>query len=287
MTKKNRSVPELKVRMALAGKAFGYETQDDWLSLIDLDNTSSISRALKSSSISDDAIEAICSQGKFDISVFFGPLDKLGAALRLTPGVVETIIRNNSSKAVLIGAKDADLIGKIRGRYFMVYASREMHDHDIAYTTVEELMLDEPNPITGTFSVAQKSNHVTGGAAAGTGKCRSERISMQWAYSDAMFPDSQVLVGPLVPVLGNIILAGLYMDVNLNQQIWATQTVIFQVSDDLSIPTRFDKGSELHKAWEPILENRLGDRHRLMSRNGDGDSYLDAVRTTVRMTKGG
>ena len=281
--RENRTIPELKIRLGLFAKTFKIEKHNDWLEILDLKDASSVSRMYSSGKISDDCIQAICAKANITETNFLGPISELALKLDLSQTVAESIVKGTSANT--FDNKDIKLLGNISGRYIMVYASRELYDHELAYTTVEELIFDIANLSEGSFPVRQTSNHVTNNSARGHGKCRSERISLQLCYDGSEYPDSQILVSPLVSTAKNNIFAGIYMDVNSIHQIWATQTVIFQVPDTFVAPRRFSPDNELHTIWKPILENRLGDRHRLIARGGE--DYLDAVRAAVKLTKSG
>lgn len=284
--RENRTIPELKVRMDLVAKKHKIENQGQWLRILGVRNPSSISRIYSSGKISDDCIAAICAEANITETQFLGPISDLASILGLSSTIVESIV-NGKSAATLVSltSKDIRLLSHISGRYIMLYASRELHDHELEYTTVEELTFDIANMSEGTFAVRQSRNHVTNNSAVGRGKCRSERISFQLSYDDAEYPDSQILINHLVIAEENNIFSGIYVDVNDIQQIFATQIVILQVPVEFVAPRRFLDNSELHSIWKPILENRVGDRHRLIARGGE--DYLDKVRAAVKQTKSG
>lgn len=284
--KENRTVPYLKARMALVAKVYKIERQSDWLEILELKDPSSISRMISSNKISDHCINSICAMADIKEEDFLGPIPELSSKLGLNVNIADNIVKGNITNEIMnTSSKDAKLLSNISGRYMMVYASRELYDHELEYTTIEELRFELEDISRGTFKVTQISNHVTNQSAMGRGKCRSERISMQIYYDGLEYPDSQILISPLVSTPENNIFSGIYVDVNNIHQIWATQVVIFQVSEVFVIPRRFPVDSELHVVWKPILENRLGDRHRLIARNGD--DYLYSVRAAVKQSKSG
>jgi hypothetical protein len=256
-----------------------------WLNIVNYNDNASISRIKNNEqNMNEASVRAICKASNIEFDDFFAPLRELGKKLKLSSHVIEMIMDRHVSdktKEINVLPEDRRLAGRIPGRYMMVYLGRDTYDPDKLYGTVEVFKISAPSGDDAVCRVRQEDNYVTGESAIGTLKVRGGILSVTLEFDDGNYPDSYYMFKPLVLSSTANIFGGLYLDINAayTSDIFAAQIIAFSIDEDFVVPRRLEGNDPIFQAWLPVIENKIGVHHRLISRQGT--EYLDQVKKAV------
>jgi len=296
----NERFDDIAQRMTLLARRFGFATQDDWLTILNYGDVSSVSRIMNGhSGLSRQHIKNICARAGITEREFRAPLWELAETLGLADdssveAIVKSIADATGEREDKLHGEDEKILEELPGQYILVYPGREDLHFEKRHIIVEKFKITK-NGSRSSCDIFQDSNFITGEKAKGRITSKSSRLSFSLEYPKSYYVQSSFLMIPLYFSKSVKVFSGIYLDTAPydQNQIFSTRFCMFNVSDISLFPRRYAQDSELFEVWNEVVANfsqdeisrfstSVRDRNRLIARSGE--EFVDSVRNAVRIT---
>lgn len=259
---------------------FEFETDEDWLDVLSVSDTSSISRYRSGKRpLPERRIRELCDKSGISRSEFDLPIRQLAEKLEVTDAVPPEVF--SADPAAL--PEDIEKAATIKAQMLVVFPGRDPNLNDETVIWFDRYLV-EGSAGPGRRSVTQCRNTVLKEGFSGQIEAVRGLLSMQIFYPGLSYPPSHYLFQPIFQNRELEISAGIYTDVigGPGSRIFSTQCCMIN-ADTVGFEKRqLRETDDLFSEWTYALDNKVSYRGKLLTKSDPEDT--EYIRSLVFKT---